>query len=623
MSNEQKYFLSQSDDEDSHNYVDDESEAFTMEEESEIYEYSYTDVIFDFLYSKRVIFSIISVVFSIIGFLFWNTHISVTGTIADFDIRIGSLSFLISAGIIFTLIFEFFINKFSLSRLRNTTGSGALWYYMNELSFYISFIVTIICTMTLVAVKYQNFYFKNAYDFQLWIYDFLKIIIATTVVLAAMKMLARKVALGFNYNIYISRIKKCILFDYFINMIAGSDYDDDEYTNNGQGDTGRRFAKTINKSFSNRGYESILFQKKWRSKSSEDLSLGAKRILLKEFQDLINNTVSYSGNLPTILGKIRRMATHKANKITRKLIRKGKAEKMGDLSKFFTDQDIFEYFLKQLNLNKEEKIDKNNILKIIEKAYRERYVIYKSTEQLNAAIERVLFCAKIAIFFYAIIFTALSTNRLNDRFLGVISTLFGVQIFNKIISDHVINSIIFLFIIHPYDIGDRILIKIDGVEENLVVAELNVFSTLFFKWDGTSVFIPNHILHNTPLINLRKSGSIMETHSIQVNSNTETSKIYSLKQMLVEFVKLHSEIYTDYILVNYERIEDSGKLHIKVLMQYQTNSQNYEWYLKKRSYFLIELNRCLQALKIKYDLPVRKIKISKRLSDKMSKIRNS
>lgn len=331
---------------------------------------------------------------------------------------------------------------------------------------------------------------------------------------------------------------------------------------------------------------------------------------------MAKGSVRYSGSLPTILGKIRSVAIQRAEKLVRKIKRNGRYgksgsfEKIGDLRRLFRDACLFEYLIDGLEINKEEAITSPNIVRIIERAYRERYVVYKSIEQVNAAIDKLAVCAKILIGIFAIFVCYISTETASDSiFIGAFSTLIGGHIFNRIISDHVINSAIFLFIIRPFDIGDRIRLVLNGIEENLIVSELNVFSTQFYRWDGTVVFIPNHILHNSPITNIRRSGSTMENHSIQISSDTHPEKLYTLKQMLIEFVKENSHVYTDYILVNYEKIEDSNKLFIKVLVQYKTNCQNYESYLKKRSYFIIELNRCLQALGITYKLPIRNINI--------------
>ncbi|KAJ6886689.1 LOW QUALITY PROTEIN: hypothetical protein NC651_027143 [Populus alba x Populus x berolinensis] len=51
-------------------------------------------------------------------------------------------------------------------------------------------------------------------------------------------------------------------------------------------------------------------------------------------------------------------------------------------------------------------------------------------------------------------------------------------------------SIIFLFVIHPFDVGDRC--EIDGVQ--MVVEEMNILTTVFLRFDNQKIIITNSVL---------------------------------------------------------------------------------------------------------------------------------
>uniref|UniRef100_A0A0D3B0R4 Mechanosensitive ion channel MscS domain-containing protein n=1 Tax=Brassica oleracea var. oleracea TaxID=109376 RepID=A0A0D3B0R4_BRAOL len=51
-------------------------------------------------------------------------------------------------------------------------------------------------------------------------------------------------------------------------------------------------------------------------------------------------------------------------------------------------------------------------------------------------------------------------------------------------------SIIFVFVMHPYDVGDRFVV--DGVP--MLVEEMNLLSTVFLKLDNEKVYYPNALL---------------------------------------------------------------------------------------------------------------------------------
>lgn len=76
------------------------------------------------------------------------------------------------------------------------------------------------------------------------------------------------------------------------------------------------------------------------------------------------------------------------------------------------------------------------------------------------------------------------------------------------LANKTINSFVFLFIIHPYDIGDSIVLRNDAnfdEEEILIVKHINIQTTLFRKWNGIEVRYLNHVISTSPITNLTRS----------------------------------------------------------------------------------------------------------------------
>lgn len=80
-------------------------------------------------------------------------------------------------------------------------------------------------------------------------------------------------------------------------------------------------------------------------------------------------------------------------------------------------------------------------------------------------------------------------------------------------------GVIFLFVTHPYDVGDRVFI--DG--QNLIVKELGILTTVFQKSDGQVLYSPNAVLVGKPITNIRRSGNIMQVVEIQVDLDVRPS----------------------------------------------------------------------------------------------------
>jgi small-conductance mechanosensitive channel len=86
-------------------------------------------------------------------------------------------------------------------------------------------------------------------------------------------------------------------------------------------------------------------------------------------------------------------------------------------------------------------------------------------------------------------------------------------------------SIIFLFIKHPYDIGDAI--EIDGV--TYTVKEIFLLSTVFVDGRGCDVQCPHNVLNTKYIMNRRRSGSMSETIDFVCGYATTFEQIEDLR----------------------------------------------------------------------------------------------
>lgn len=588
-------------DEESFSCTESESEDKTIE----IEEYGIKSKVFESLLSYKIVFTVVGVALILIS-LFINEDLLFEES--PYKLK----SFVLSCGIAFIsfILFGICLQGITMEYLKKAKGDASYCYYINETSFYISaFIVATVFYQ--VFSKDKDFFILEFYSNRLYVLHSVRILMFAISVLAMLKTLVKYVSMRFNYNMYINQIRKCILFDFFVSTISTvkEDEDSERITPTADLDTHNFFSATLGQSSC-----SFILQKNFRKEDASLLTFGEKRLLIKEFLNLAMQVKTYSDFMPTVLGKIKERANSKANKLIKKLRRTDRIKSVNDLNRYFSDKAAFRFMLGQLGLEPDHQLGKAQIASIIENTYKDRYVIKKNLKQINSAISRVYVSMQIIVYFLTVAFMCITASVKINQLTGIISAVFGTQFISKILSDNVMESIAFLFIIHPFDIGDRVLIRLGSEVENLVVAELNIFSTTFYKFDGTAFFVPNSVLVNCPICNIRRSGAIMETHSIQVSSTTDTQKLEKLREMLINFCKSHSDWYTDYVLVNYEKIEDSNKLYLKVLMQYSTNFQQYENYLKRKSEFINELNRCLKILNIKYKLPTQVVKIKKKAS---------
>lgn len=542
----------------------------------------------DNLTLKYYIIFLCTFLFLIFGIIFWKTDIEVKE-------KEGTL-YSVKLGLIFLNLFVSSVAFLVLSFILMSTP----FFYICELSEHISLACVCLVYIFYFLLNKSNYCIQHNQGVEIYIGDILNILLVSIFLFAGLKLWSQSIGVNFNYSIYIDRIRRCIVEEVFLNMFRRKNkpkkihYLIKTFVLDKEMDIFKR--RLLFKEFQ----KSYKISEKSRKKEKYK-EFAFKKANSLHFRALTNYKITYVGDI---------------NRMLNQYINSENADK-NELDRNYNTQNtegkslLVDKFIKILDLPSKYRLDGKGFYKIIKRVDKEKYILSKNLEQMSAALDRVCVFMKFLIIIIAILMLYIKVSKELASTAGVISAIFGTQIISNSFSSNAINSLIFLFIIHPYDIGDRIFVSLDNCIENLVVSELNVFSTVFQRWNGTCVYVPNSLLSTKLITNIRRSGIIADSHKIQINARTDQSKLLSLKSTIEAFLKKHKEDFTDYCMVNYESIENSNKLHMKVYMQYKTNSQNYELYLKRKTNFLSFLNRSLQVLEIEYCLPPQRVVLKK------------
>jgi hypothetical protein len=100
-------------------------------------------------------------------------------------------------------------------------------------------------------------------------------------------------------------------------------------------------------------------------------------------------------------------------------------------------------------------------------------------------------------------------------------------------AQEILGSCIFLFVKHPYDIGDRV----DITAEQLTVEHIALLYTVFKRvTNGKTVQIPNIVLNSLWVENITRSKAMREQVSVFCSFDTSFEDINALKQEMIAFV---------------------------------------------------------------------------------------
>ncbi|KAG2398645.1 Mechanosensitive channel of small conductance-like 10 MscS-Like protein [Vigna angularis] len=245
------------------------------------------------------------------------------------------------------------------------------------------------------------------------------------------------------------------------------------------------------------------------------------------------------------------------------------------------------------------RIKRKSLKNWLVKVYLGRKSLIHSLNDTNTAVDDLNILASAVVVIVTLIVWLLLTGVLTTEVLVFISSqllLVGFMFGNT--AKTVFEAIIFVFVVHPFDVGDRCVI--DGVQ--MVVEEMNILTTVFLRYDNEKIFYPNSVLSNKPISNFNRSPEMSDAVEFVVDVSTSIESIGALKAKLKVYLESRPQYWhTEHdVLVN--DIENVNKMKMAVYVTHTINFQNYWDRSCRRSELVLELKKILQDLNIKYHL---------------------
>ncbi|GLU10119.1 hypothetical protein SLE2022_269410 [Rubroshorea leprosula] len=176
----------------------------------------------------------------------------------------------------------------------------------------------------------------------------------------------------------------------------------------------------------------------------------------------------------------------------------------------------------------------------------------------------------------------------------------------------VFEAIIFVFVIHPFDVSDRCVI--DGVQ--MVVEEMNLLTTVFERYDNEKIYYPNSVLATKPIANFYRSEKFIgDTVEFAVDVSTPAALIRNLQKEIESYMSTS----TDWNKKPEPRVfvKDFDDANGIKMIIYFDHGANFRKYLdirnKQRSELILNLKEIMERLEIKYHIVSVRV-IEKKLS---------
>lgn len=230
---------------------------------------------------------------------------------------------------------------------------------------------------------------------------------------------------------------------------------------------------------------------------------------------------------------------------------------------------------------------------------RERKSITASLKDLDSVVSKLddVFMF-VVLLITIIVFISLISTSATGVLTSAGSTLLALSWLFSATAQEFLQSCVFVFIKHPYDVGDRVMIYGNsgdlGRGDDYFVKEIALFYTEFKKMQGHIVQAPNSYLNTLFILNHRRSGALAEAVPIIIKFGTTLDQIDRLRQFLLDFVTSEKREYQTNILTELRAMQEVHWLEMNIVFFYKSNWQNELLRLQRRNKFICALTVAIQ-----------------------------
>ncbi|KAL1651403.1 hypothetical protein SLS58_000743 [Diplodia intermedia] len=274
-----------------------------------------------------------------------------------------------------------------------------------------------------------------------------------------------------------------------------------------------------------------------------------------------------------------------------------------DLSSAFDNEDeanaAFSMFDKDMNGD----ISMEELEAVCVEIGRERKAITASLKDLDSVISKL---DDVLMFIVAVItilvFISLISSSASSVITNAGSAVLALSWLFSATAQEFLQSIVFVFVKHPFDVGDRVSVYgntgATGLGDDYFVKEIALLYTEFKKMEGHVVQAPNSYLNSLFILNQRRSGGLAEAVPIIIKFGTTLEQIELLRTRLLEFVRSEKREYQGNILTELREVSEAHSLTLNVVFFYKSNWQNELLRLQRRNKFICAMMVCMQDLGI-------------------------
>uniref|UniRef100_A0A7N0V7T4 Mechanosensitive ion channel protein n=1 Tax=Kalanchoe fedtschenkoi TaxID=63787 RepID=A0A7N0V7T4_KALFE len=324
----------------------------------------------------------------------------------------------------------------------------------------------------------------------------------------------------------------------------------------------------------------------------------ARRGVLSTLDERILDTTQEDEKAMQIRSEVE--AKSAARQIFRNVARPGcKYIYLEDLMRFMPEDEALRTLSLFEGAHERMKISKSCLKNWVVSAFRERRALALTLNDTKTAVNKLHQMVNVIVSIMIAIIWLIILGIASSKFFLVVSSQLVVAafIFGNTLKT-IFEAIIFLFVIHPFDVGDRC--EIEGVQ--MVVEEMNILTTVFLRYDNLKILYQNSVLATKAIQNFFRSPDMGDSVEFLVHIATPVEKIALMKQRITSYIESKSEHWNPSPTVILKDIDGLTRLKFAVWLSHRMNHQDMGEKWIRRAQLVEEMVKVFRELDIHYRL---------------------
>lgn len=267
---------------------------------------------------------------------------------------------------------------------------------------------------------------------------------------------------------------------------------------------------------------------------------------------------------------------------------------MDDMQVAFKDAEEAEVAFTMFDKDFNGDISMEEMEAVCNEVHLERKAIAASLKDLDSVIKKLDRVFFTVIFILAVvIFITILSDSAAAGLASAGTAVLGLAWMLQATAQEFLQSIIFVFVKHPFDVGDRVTIYgstgSNMTGDDYYVTEISLLYTEFKKMEGHIVQAPNSVLNTIFILNQRRSSGLADVVPLELGITSDPTLIEELKARMVVFCLENKRDYQPRVLTEVTNVNNVQSFSMNFIFFHKSNWQNELLRLTRHNKFVAQL----------------------------------